>query len=121
MMSEEIQIPKPIADFIQAINHSNSDALLATFTNDALVNDVQREFWGKPAIKQWSDREIIAVRVTAEVVKAVNHYGEPIISAKVDGDFDKTNLPTPLILDFYFTLRENKIVRLIILHNKPAQ
>jgi hypothetical protein len=32
----------------------------------------------------------------------------------------KTGLPDPLLLTFYFTLRGDKITKLIILLNKPA-
>ena len=55
-----------------------------------------------------------------EVVRAVDHYGDLIVTAKLDGDYDKTGLPDPLLLTFYFTLGEDKITKLIILHNKPA-
>jgi hypothetical protein len=55
-----------------------------------------------------------------EVVSAVDHYGDLIVTAKLDGNYDKSGLPDPLILTFYFTLRGNKITKLIILLNKPA-
>jgi len=42
------------------------------------------------------------------------------VTVRCDGTFDKTNLPDPPLLDFYFTVRNEKIVRLIIIHNKPA-
>jgi hypothetical protein len=114
------EMPKPVADFFQAVNSSNSAAMLDTFVDDALVNDIQRDFWGRDAIKTFSDREIFADHLTLEAMKVIDHYGEPIVTVKCDGTFDKTNLPDPLLLDFYFTVRDDKIVRLIIIHNKPA-
>jgi hypothetical protein len=42
------------------------------------------------------------------------------VAAKVDGNYDKTNLPDPLILSFYFTLSGDKIATLIIVFNKPV-
>jgi hypothetical protein len=56
-----------------------------------------------------------------EVVRAVDRHGDVILTAKLDGTYDKTGLPDPLILTFYFTLRGDRIVTLIILHNKPAE
>ena len=46
------------------------------------------------------------------------HRGLLAVEARIDGEFDKTNLPDPLILSFYFTLRDGRITQLIILHNK---
>jgi hypothetical protein len=93
---------------------------LASFTDDALVNDIQREFWGKAEIGKWAEGEIFGAKVTMEVVRALDHYGDLIVTAKLDGDYDKTGIPDPLLLTFYFTLRGDKITKLIILHNKPA-
>jgi hypothetical protein len=79
--------------------------MVAAFASDALVNDIQREFWGPDAIRRWADREII---------------GDVIVSAAVDGDYDKTGLPDPLVLTFYFSLDGGQISRLIIAGNKPG-
>ena len=114
------KLPHPVAAYIQATNDHDSAAFLASFTEDALVNDVQREFWGKAAIGKWAEREIFGAEVTMEVVRAVDHYGEAIVTAKLDGTYDKTGLPDPLLLTFYFTLRGDKITKLIILLNKPV-
>jgi hypothetical protein len=56
-----------------------------------------------------------------EVMRAIDHYGDVILNAKLDGTYDKTGLPDPLILTFYFTVREGKITMLIIMRNKPAE
>ena len=114
------RLPPVIAAYVKASNAADTAAFLGVFTDDALVNDVQREFWGKAAIGKWAEREIFGAKVTMEVVRAVDHYGDLIVTAKLDGDYDKTGLPDPLLLTFYFTLRGDKITKLIILHNKPA-
>ena len=43
-----------------------------------------------------------------------------IVSANIDGSFDKRGLPDPLQLDFYFSARDDKIVQLIILRNQSS-
>ena len=43
-----------------------------------------------------------------------------VVSAEIDGEYDKTGVPDPLVLTFYFSLRDDKITRLIILGNKPG-
>jgi hypothetical protein len=114
------KLPQPVTAYIRATNDQDSAAFLASFSDDALVNDIQREFWGRAAIGKWAEREIFGAKVTMEVVSAIDHYGDLIVTAKLDGSYDKTGLPDPLLLRFYFTLRGDKITQLIILHNKPA-
>ncbi len=113
------RLPPVIAAYVRASSRADSNAFLGVFTDDALVNDIQREFWGRPAIEKW--REIFGAHVTMEVMRASDHCGNVIVNAKLDGIYGKTGLPDPLILTFYFTVREDKITMLIILRNKPAE
>ena len=85
------------------------------------MNDIQREFRGKAAIGKWAEREIFGANVTMEVMRAIDHYGDVTVTAKLEGTYDKTGLPDPLILTFYFIVRDDKITMLIILLNKPAE
>jgi hypothetical protein len=93
---------------------------MATFTDDALVNDVSREFWGSDKIKPWIEREITGAKVTMDVVEVIEHHGDIIVRAEIDGQFDKTGLPDPLVLTSYFRIDNGKISQLIITNNKPA-
>ena len=106
-----------VAAYVRATNLGDLDALLATFVDDALVNDQLRDYWGKEAITAWAARDIIGERLTLTVVNTLQHYGNSIVTAHVDGLFDKRGLPDPLVLAFYFSSYENKIVQLIILRN----
>lgn len=110
-------LPPSVADYIRATNLSDLDALLETFVDDALVNDQLRDYWGKEAIADWAARDIIGERLTLKVVNTVQHYGHSIVTACVDGLFDKRGLPDPLELAFYFSSQDDKIVQLIILRN----
>jgi hypothetical protein len=42
------------------------------------------------------------------------------VRARYDGEYDKTNLPDELILTTYVTVRDGRIVTLIIIRNTPA-
>jgi hypothetical protein len=106
-----------VADFIRATNLGDLAALLATFADDALVNDQLRDYWGISAIAAWARRDIIGEQITLEVVNTVQHYGHWIITAHIEGIFDRRGLPDPLVLAFYFSSAGNKIVQLIILRN----
>jgi len=48
-------------------------------------------------------------------------HGDVIVSALMDGEYDKTNLPDELILTHYFTVRRESIVTLIIIRNTPLE
>jgi len=82
---------------------STLEGLLAAFADDALVNDQLRDYWGKPAIREWAERDIVGERLTMHVVKIVEHYGHFIVTANIDGNYDKRGLPDPLVLAFYFS------------------
>jgi ketosteroid isomerase-like protein len=116
---EAHDLPLPVESYILAMNTFDLDALLATFADDALVNDQLREYRGRAAIEQWAARDIIGEHVTMYVLKAVKHYGHAIVTAKVDGDYDKRGLPDPLVLAFYFSAHRDRIVQLIILRKEP--
>jgi hypothetical protein len=113
-------LPPPVAAYIQATNEGDLDALLATFVDDALVNDQLQDHWGKAAIAAWAVRDIIGERMTLKIVNSVLHYGHSIVTAHVDGSFDKRGLPDPLVLAFYFSSHDEKIVQLIILRNQSG-
>jgi hypothetical protein len=53
---------------------------------------------------QWLAKEIAGDRVTMFVTETLRHPGGVAVLAKVTGDYDKTGLPDPLELRFYFTL-----------------
>ena len=57
-------------------------------------------------------------RLTMNVTEVINHYGNFIVTANVDGDYDKRGLPDPLVVAFYYTTQSDLIVQLIILRNR---
>ncbi len=109
-----------VAEHIVAVNAFDEDAIVATFADDALVNDAHREFWGTEAIRRWVAREMVGDHVTIEVTEIIDHYGDTIVRGRYDGTYNKTNLPDEIILTNYFTVCDGKIVRLIVIPNTPA-
>ena len=113
-----VNVPPLVAAYVEATNSFNLERLMATFAEDALVNDQLRDYWGKPAIREWAKRDIVGERLTMNVTEVINHYGNFIVTANVDGDYDKRGLPDPLVVAFYFTTQSDLIVQLIILRNR---
>ena len=113
-------LPAPVSAYIAATNHADIEALMATFAEDALVNDHRDEFAGRDVIRNWAQREIVDDRVTMQVTGSTCRGNTAAVTASIDGNFDKTGLPDPLVLTFYFSVSGERIVQLIIVHNKPA-
>ena len=88
-------LPPPVAAYVEATNNFDLERLLDTFAEDALVNDQLRDYWGKSAIREWAKRDIMDERLTMNVTKVINHYGNSIVTANVDGNYDKRGLPDP--------------------------
>ena len=113
-MSKELRLPQSINTFIEATNAHNTDEFLATLTESAVITDEGQAYRGMGAIKEWSDEKYIGAKVTLEVVDLMNSNGKTIVTLKVDGNFDKTGLPDPFLMDFHFTMDTNKIAALDI-------
>jgi len=111
-MKKEIKLPRSVETYIRAVNTRDTDAFQSSFAHDAVVKDVGREFRGVAAIKEWGDREIFAVNVTLEVMKVVEREGQTIVNVKIDGTFDRTGLPDPLVMDLCFTIAGGTIAAL---------
>ncbi|HEX4090928.1 MAG TPA: nuclear transport factor 2 family protein [Trebonia sp.] len=110
-----------VAEHIRAVNGADADAIVATFADDAYVNDNRREIRGTDAIRGWVNKEIVGDSVTIEPVEVLDHYGDTIVRGRYDGSYDKSNLPGELILSNYFSVRADKIVSLTIIFNQPSE
>jgi hypothetical protein len=115
------ELPGVIADHIAAVNAFDTDAIVATFADDAYVNDARCEIAGIEAIRRWVANEMVGDTVTLDVPEVVDHYGDTIVQAAYDGNYDKTNLPDELIMSNYFSVRDGKIVSLAVIRNSPFE
>jgi hypothetical protein len=104
--------------YVEATNSFDLEGLIATFADDALVNDRLRDYWGKPAIREWAARDIVGQSLTMDMTNSIKHYGNFIVTANVGGNFDMTGLPDRLVHAFYFTPHSDWIVQLIVLRNR---
>lgn len=113
-MSKHPHIEQSIAAFIEATNAHDTNEFLATLTHGAVITDEGQEYRGTEAIRKWSDEKYIGAKVTLDVVDAVNSNGKTIVTLHVDGNFDKTGLPDPFLMDFHFTIDANKIAAVVV-------
>ncbi|WP_249998539.1 nuclear transport factor 2 family protein [Actinoplanes sp. M2I2] len=78
-------LPAPVQAFFDATNAGDTDAFLAAFADDAVVDDWGRTFQGHEAIKGWSDGENIGVHATFDVTEVVEKDGSYVVTAVVGG------------------------------------
>jgi hypothetical protein len=109
-----------VAEHIAAVNALDTDAVVATFAEDAYVNDARREFAGIDAIRRWVAKEMVGDKVSIDVREVLDHHGDTIVRGAYDGEFDKASLPDEVILSNYFSVRDGKIVSLIVIFNQAA-
>jgi hypothetical protein len=109
-----------IGEHFAAVNAFDTERIVETFAEDALVNDAHREFWGLAAIKAWVAKELVGDKVTVNVVEVIDHDGITIVRGRYEGQHDKTNLPAELVLANYFTVLDGKITTLIVIRKTPV-
>lgn len=107
-------LPANVARYVDSINAHDVDEFTSCFREDAQVSDAGRSFEGRSAIEHWFRTDVLAPLVTLEVLDVSEEREVMIVVAKVDGNFDRTGLPDPLILVHEFELVEDRIGRLSI-------
>ena len=120
-MTSQLALDPAIIDLLAAVNRFDVDAIMNTFAEDALVNDASREFWGQERIRAWITKEMVGDHVTLEPIEVVDNDGLYAVRCRFDGDYDKTNLPDPLIMTNYFRVRAGKIVTLFVIKNNEPK
>lgn len=109
------KIEQPIETYFNSTSESEKSTFLSVFAKDAVLIDEGKEYKGLTQIAKWSEEYHFAYKLKLEVINVRERNTESIVTAKVDGDFDKTGLPDPFLLDFHFTVVNEKITRLEIL------
>lgn len=110
-----------VETWIAAANAADMEAFAACFAPEARVEDAGRVHSGAQAIRQWAERDIAAVNVRMELLELRQEGVETVFVTRVDGDFDKTGLPAPLLIANRATIRQGRIERLAcLLHRSDA-
>ena len=78
-----------VAEHIRAVNASDTNAIVATFAQDAYVNDNRREMVGIDAIRRWVEKEMVGNHVTIQVREVLDHYGDTIVRGAYDASTTK--------------------------------
>ena len=104
-------LPAPIAAYLKAKQHYDSDALVAALTEDAVITDEGQEYQGAEAIRAWNEKASKALGVTYAVEDAAAVGERTVVAVRVAGNFPGS----PVTLYFYFTLRDDLVAALTVL------
>jgi hypothetical protein len=80
-----VSLPAPVGSAIDAANRGDTEAFLACFTPEGVVDDWGREFRGPAEITGWSDKEFIGVEVSLAVEKVETAGDDTTVAAQVGG------------------------------------
>lgn len=100
----------PIANYIAAANAQDIEAIAATFSEAAVVQDEGQSRVGIAAIRQWAAEVGSKYRPTVEVLDLAQAPDKTILIGRVSGDFPGS----PIDLRYIFTVTAGKIERLEI-------
>jgi len=109
-----LNLPEPVASYVRAVNAGATDVFRASFADDAVVVDVNRELRGLDAITAWAGADIFGAHVHFDVLDVTERQGRTIVRVQIDGTFDRTGLPDPLVMNHEFRVAEGKIAELRI-------
>ncbi|WP_269537846.1 nuclear transport factor 2 family protein [Cerasicoccus fimbriatus] len=103
-------LPKPVAEYIEAVNRFDAAAAAACFTSEATVHDEGGDHVGAAAIECWVAKTSHRYRPHATITN-VQGFGEKLrMAVKVAGDFPGS----PIELDYELRVSDGKILELSI-------
>jgi hypothetical protein len=98
--------------YVAAINSADPAGFRALFADNAEVDDNGKKLQGLAAIEDWANREIFAAQVSLQVLESAVKDGEALVTTIVDGNFDRTGLPDPVVISHRIEVAGGKIAGL---------
>jgi hypothetical protein len=83
------QLPGPAAGYVRTANGKGPSGFFALFAEDAVVDDAGRIIRGREAIRAWAAGDIFAPDVALDALDASGDEDDAMITAKLDGTFDR--------------------------------
>ena len=115
-------LPAIISEYFAASDRSDQNAVVACFTEDAVVFDEDREWRGQAAIRQWRETVATAFEYTVDVRGATAR--EPVdgierhdVHTHLEGNFPGGTVD----LTQRFGLRNGRIASLQIVPSEPSE
>jgi len=105
-----VQLPEPIAAYLDAENAGDPGAVARCFTGDAVVRDEGRTIVGAAALQAWKAETSGKYRHCMEALACETQGDLTLITNRLTGSFPGS----PIVLTFAFRLARGKIAALEI-------
>jgi len=105
-----MDLPSPIADYVEANARLDVDGMLKPFQPDAVVIDNGKRFKGRPAIRQLFEDEVVPVNAIFVPDSVRQEGGAVVVEGPAHGDFPGS----PLRFTYRFQLTNGAIETLEI-------
>ena len=105
-----IQLPPPIALYVQLENAGDTATLSTCFAPHAIVRDEGHTYEGLAAITAWKAETKKKYHHTVTPLEVAQQHGKTVLTARLTGDFPGS----PVAVHFDFVLEAGKILSLEI-------
>ncbi len=95
-----LDLPKPIADYVEANARLDLDGMLKPFLREAVFIDNGKHFEGLPAIRHLLEKEVIPVKAIFTPDAVREDGGDVVVEGPAHGDFPGS----PLRFTYRFSL-----------------
>lgn len=100
-----MNLPKVVADLVEAQNTYNSSAYSNCFSETAVVFDEGNTYNGRREIERWIAEANTQFKTIMKPVSFEEKVTESILKAEISGNFDGS----PVVLTYHFELKEGLI------------
>lgn len=100
-----LELPKPIADYIEANARLDLEGMVKHFRPDAVFTDNGKHFMGLAEIRRLLEEEVIAVKAIFEPDTVREEDGDVVLEGPAHGEFPGS----PIRFTYRFTMVEGAI------------
>ena len=105
-----IELPTPIAQFVDANARLDLEAMLSPFAADAVITDNGHRFEGQSGLRRLFEDSVLPVKAIFTPDSVEHENGQVVVEGPAHGDFKGS----PLRFTYRFTLAEDAIKALEI-------
>ena len=100
-----LNLPKPIADYIDANTRLDIDGMLQSFLPDGVFIDNRKRFEGQAAIRHLFEQEVIPVKAIFTPETVLEEDGDVVLEGPAHGEFPGS----PIRFTYRFSLANGAI------------
>lgn len=100
-----LELPSPIAAFVEANAQLDADGMLKPFAADAVAHDMGESHQGHTELRKWFEEEVIAVKAIFTPDTVRDEDGQVVVEGPAHGDFRGS----PIRFTYRFALENDAI------------